>query len=243
MVNPGSTPIDGDFREVVDFLKSVRVFPSSPSDDMISLARKIHEQTYSLILWKFRLKRLSPHAKPFIEEIASDALQILPQIMLGFGKTAKLLVRGVLENTMRNIYYADHAVEFTLLNQEKKSYIEVKSLVEYLKTHPLFSRTEPSYDAVNKLYSLYSELSAGIHGRRVSDLEMRAALRAISYTADAAKKESETVSKCAASTNFLLAAFYRNQFNSFSADDRKIILRTLPRSAKTTLGALDVADP
>ena len=70
---------------------------------MVRIARTIHGNTYSLILWRFRLRGLPEHAKVFIEEIASDALQILPQIMMGYSKTAKLLIRGISENGLHPV--------------------------------------------------------------------------------------------------------------------------------------------
>src|SRR5882762_9425003 len=87
-----------DFTEVLSFLKSRNIIPSTPPGGMVDHARKIHKATYSLMLWRFRLKGLPDHGRVFIEEIASDALQILPQVLMGYGKTSRLLTRGIVEN-------------------------------------------------------------------------------------------------------------------------------------------------
>jgi len=91
-----------DFASVLDFLISNGVVPSPQPLGMVESAKRIHRATYSLILWKFRLKGLPEHGKVFVEEIASDALQILPQVLMGYGKTVKLLTRGIVENTLRH---------------------------------------------------------------------------------------------------------------------------------------------
>jgi hypothetical protein len=168
----------------------------------------------------------------FVEEIASDALQILPQVLMGYGKTAKLLTRGIVENTLRHVYFSDHPVEFARMNREAKWYVSMEELFDYARIHPTFLDTEKKFDAINRLSSLYSELSAGIHGRQVRDLEMRIALRKIAYSDQAAAKETLLIERCAATTNFLLAAFHRSTTAKFEQEDRRIILRTMPPRAR-----------
>jgi hypothetical protein len=221
-----------DFAEVVALLKERNTIPAQSTDAMIATAKRIHANTYSLILWRFRLRKLPVHASVFIEEIASDALQILPQILMGYGKTALLLIRGVLENTLRHIYFFDHPIEFQRMNREAKWFLTADDLFAYAKNHPDFLKTEPKFDALAQLASLYSELSAGIHGRAVRDLEMRVALRKIVYDQGFATKQAEMLRKCTQASNFLLAVFHRNQVKSFQADDRLIILRTMPARAR-----------
>jgi hypothetical protein len=185
-----------------------------------------------LILWRFRLKGLPGHGRAFIEEIASDALQILPQVLMGYGKTAKLLIRGIIENTIRHLYFSDHPIEFARMNRESKWYITMETLLEYTKIHPIFLESEPKFDAINRLSALYSELSAGIHGRTVQDLEMRIALKKITYVEEAVKKQVGLIEKCTGAANFLLAMFHWGKMRSFQMEDRRIILRTMPPRAR-----------
>lgn len=221
-----------DFAEVLALLQERRIVPAHPSAELVRVARAIHDNTYSLILWRFRLRGLPDHAKVFIEEIASDALQILPQIMMGYSKTAKLLIRGISENALRHIYFSDHPIEFERLNRERKWYLTVEQLLDYAKLHPVIMRTESRFDAVNQISSLYSELSAGVHGRAVRDLEMRIALQKIVYEQAAAATEANVLRKCTEATNFLLAMFHRDRMRAFQAEDRRIILRTMPARAR-----------
>jgi hypothetical protein len=107
------------------------------------------------------------------------------------------------------------------------------------RDHPALRETERKFDAVNRLSSLYGELSAGIHGRTVSDLEMRRSLSKIVYADAAAIREAEFVRRCAESVNFLLSVFHVARMRSFQIEDRRIILRTLPRSARTILAELE----
>jgi hypothetical protein len=225
--------VAGDFSLVVSFLKDHGIVTSTPPVTLIETARKIHRATFSLILWRFRLKGLPDHGRVFIEEIASDALQILPQVLMGYGKSAKLLTRGIVENTLRHVYFSDHPIEFQRMNRESKWYVRIDELFDYAKIHPALLRTEPRFDAISRLSALHSELSAGIHGRQVRDLEMRVALNKITYSAGTARTEAQLIERCAESANFLLAVFHRASMASFQLEDRQIILHTMPPRARS----------
>lgn len=225
-------PVADDFNGVIAFFKSRGIVPAAPAAELLASAKRLHRATYSLILWRFRLKSLPEHGQVFIEEIASDALQILPQALMGYGKTTKLLTRGVIENTLRHLYFADHPVEFARMNREKKYFLAIDELLEYLPSHWDFLETEPKFDAINRLNSLYSELSAGVHGRKVQDLEMRVALNKISFTQPAFEDHVAMVERCAEASNFLLATFHKEQVRSFQREDRQILLGTMCPQAR-----------
>lgn len=221
-----------DFRKVMEFFSERHMIPFSPASALIENIRKIHSATYSLILWRFRLKGLPAHGKPFIEEIASDALQILPQVLMGSGKPVNLLIRGIIENTLRHIYFSDHPVEFARMNQEKQWFMTMADLFTYTKTHPALASSEKRFDAINQLSTLYSDLSGGIHGRAVADLEMRIALNKISYSESLAKRHVVLVERCAAAANFLIAVFHKLKLAKFQTEDRLIIFQTMPPRAR-----------
>ena len=221
-----------DFREVIEYFGTVPLIPTPLPPSMNSLAKRVHESTYTLILWRFRLTNLPPHAQPFVDEISSDALQVLPQILLGYTRATKLLLRGILENTLRFVYFYDHPVEFALMNQQAKWYLELKQLFYYVKSHPNHKIAETKFDAINKMQSLYSELSAGVHGRTVRDLESRTALRSIIFNLAEARKELGLLQRCTEAVNFVLAIENRVQLRSFPADDKGYILGSLPKFAR-----------
>jgi hypothetical protein len=232
MSKPPILSIAADFDRTIHFFKDRGVIASVPSADTIAIAKKIHRATYSLIIWRFRLGILSAHGRPFIEEIASDALQILPQVLMGYGKTANLLTRGIIENTLRHVYFTDHPIEFARMNREGKWYVTIESLLEYAKIHPVFLKSERKFDAIDRIGSLYRELSAHVHGRTVNHLEMRLALNLIEFDAKIAKKQSDAIEKCAAAANFILAMFHHQKLRSLQVEDQRIILRTMPASAR-----------
>lgn len=224
-----------DFSKLVPWLKERGIMGDHPSQSMSEVAKRIHRATYSLILWRFRLKRLPDHAMAFIEEIASDALQVLPQVLMGYAKTGKLLTRGILENTLRHIYFSDHRIEFARMNADAKWYVRVSDLLQYAAIHPRFSNTEVRFDAISRISTLHSELSAAVHGRTVRDLEMRSSLDGISYLDAAARAQMALIERTAESCNFALAVFRKDEMALFEREDRRIILQTMSTRAKGVL--------
>jgi hypothetical protein len=232
MAKIAAPAVSADFAQVIQLFKNGGIVANQPPSALITTARRIHDCTYALVLWKFRLKNLPEHSQVFIDEIASDALQILPQILMGYSKTAKLLTRGVAENTLRHLYFSDHPIEYQRMNREKKWYQPIEALCDYAKAHPAFLEVETQFNAINKIYSLYSDLSAGVHGRSVRDLEMRVSLSRIAYEQPLAEQLAVAVEQCAEAANFLLAIFHKKKMTKFQVEDRRIILRTMPPRAR-----------
>lgn len=231
--------LEKDFAEVVEFLKSEGILPQRPTSQQLAVAKKLHAASYSLILWRFRIGRLPEHRRVFLHEIASDALQILPQALMGYGKTTVLLIRSVIENLGRHIYFSDHPIEFQRANMERKWYMAIGEYFDYLKNHPAFLQTERNFDAINRLKSLYDELSAEIHGRKVVHLEMRRALRDIAFDQALFDKQVRFLKRCAEASNFLLLVFHHDRVTSFPQESKQIILRTIPPEARRVWRGLE----
>jgi hypothetical protein len=227
-----------DLEGVLLFLQRTNLVPKSPAKELVISIRRLHRATYSLILWRFRLGGVPPHGSPFIEEIASDALQILPHALAGYRKTTHLLIRGIIENSLRYLYYCDHPVEFQKMNSPKKWYLEPKELFEYAFSHPRLTSAESKFHAIGDLKNLYSELSGAIHGGRVTDLEMRIALNKIVFEQKALDQHVAFVEQCAEAVNFTLSAFHIDRFRGFRAEDRRIILRSISASGRNVLSNL-----
>ncbi len=238
MGRPAIPTVTKDFDNVLAFFIKKGITKASPGTELISAARRMHRATFSLVLWRFRLTGIPNHGRVFIEEIASDALQILPQALMGYNKTTKMLTRGVVENCIRHIYFADHPIEFWRMNREAKWYRTLEDLFEYALVHPTFIDIEKRFDAINKLKNLYNELSAGVHGRRVQDLEMRTALNKIAFSKGEFDKNLALAERCAEATNFALVMFHAERVRGFQREDKQILLSTIRRKGRQVIAGL-----
>lgn len=230
--------ITRDLEGVVEFLRKTNLIPKSPGKEILIGVKKLHRATYSLILWRFRLQHIPHHGRPFIEEIASDALQILPQALAGYVKTTRLLTRGIIENTLRYLYFFDHPIEYQIMNRSEKWYLGTKELFEYAIKHPVLGTVEINFHAIEKLKSLYRDLSGSIHGRCVKDLEMRVALNKILFEQKALNQHVAFVERCAEAVNFLLFTFHVEKVRAFQQEDRRIILRSISPQGRQVLSKL-----
>jgi hypothetical protein len=231
-MKPPDHPCKTDFTEVMKLFLQRGIVPPNPPPKLMETAKVIHRYTYGLILWRFRLGELPPHSAAFLDELSSDALQILPQTLMGYDKTTSLLIRGVLENALRHVYFSDHPVEFARLNRDRKWYVGMDSLFEYARNHFDFVVTEPKFDCVSQISSLYSSMSETVHGRTVHNLELREALAQIAFDQELATRHAANVVKCAQAVGFLLAIFHRKALRTFSSNDRSFLLRSMPTEAR-----------
>lgn len=228
--------IQDDFNNVMDYFLKKGVLNTKTRKQFNSEAKTIHRLTYSLMWWRFQLSK--PKLKNryiFLWEISSDALQILPQSLMGYSKTTKLLIRGIIENTLRHIYYYDHPVEYQRLNLEKKWYLSINQLFDYLKQHPILYETEKRFDAISRLNNLYSELSNYVHGSKVKHLEMKPGLESIKPNLSNLQTIRRLIKRCVESTNFLIAIHHKNIFSKLQLDAKQIITLTMPQTARRVI--------
>jgi hypothetical protein len=236
---PSIPSVTQDFQGAMAFFASKGIVSDPLPLSVRANAQKLHKFTYSLVLWRFRLTGLKDCGRVFIQELASDALQILPQALMGYNKTTKLLNRGLIENVFRHLYFADHPVEFRRMHEDRKWYVSMSTLKEYALAHPAFSGTEPRFAAVNNLIRLYSELSSGVHGSRVNDLEMRLALKKIVLRENTFESQVRLVQHTTESINFLLATYHNARFRGFHLEDRRVMLHTMAPKARRALAELN----
>lgn len=231
--------INEDFNEVMRFFVQRGILSKRISKDVKKKAAGIHRATYSLIWWRFQIPTSSAdHKRVFVVEIASDALQVLPQSLMGYGKTTILLIRGIIEDVLRHVYYSDHPVEFNKLNSRKKWYMTVRQLFEYMKEHPQFENLEKGFDAIAKLSNLYSSLSDTVHGVKFSHLEMRPGLENIKLELEKLENIRSLILRCVESTNFILAVHHKDNFSKLPIEAKEIVTLTMPKKARQLLAGI-----
>jgi hypothetical protein len=227
-----------DFDMARSHLELKGFFRQNASDHYIRYARELHNYTFSLFNWKFLIRNMPGHKRAFLEEIASDALQIMPIALMGFKKPTIILIRGILENTLRHVYFSDHPVEFERTNSAAKWYLNNEYLFEYIRAHPYYLDVEKRFDAINRMKTLYDELSAVIHSRKLSNLEMRKGLVDIEYDENTFRQLTSLVKRTSECCNFILCIYYRDKFNRIPIHFRSIITRTIPQEGRRVLAGI-----
>lgn len=227
-----------DFNQVKKYLERRGVFKKNATADYIRLANDMHFYAFSLFSWKFLLKNMAIHKRAFLEEIASDALQILPIALLGFRKPASILIRGILENVLRHVYFSDHPIEFERINSAQKWYLKNDELYDYIKIHPRFTGIEIKFDSINRMKSLYDDLSADIHARRLSNLELRKGLVDIKYDQQQFAGLVSFTKRASECSNFILSIYHKDVIKRIPLHFSTIITNTLPSKARRVIAGI-----
>jgi len=230
--------VKSDFLEVLDFFRSKGIISNNPDPGMISTAKRIHRFTYSIMWWRFRFGSGPDNRKVFLYELASDALQVLPQALMGYRKTTMLLMRGIIEDVIRYVYYYDHPIEFLRVNLEKNWYISIADHFTYLKNHPLYLKTEKKFDAVGRLKNLHQEISLFVHGLRLTHMEMHLGLKKVKLSPSILKRQANFIQRVVESSNFILAVFHKTGLSKLHPDDQKVVLLTFPPAARRIIAGL-----
>ncbi len=219
--------LNADYEEVTRVLASDMHL--SVPHEIEGAVKRCHRLTYSLCLWPYRLKRLPPHSKPYLQEMASDAVQYIPQLLSGYSKTTSLLTRCITEDVLRHIYFKDHPIEFIRDNAVEEWHMSIKDLFEYALHHPTLSIADKKQRPIADLKTVYSELSRAVHASKVVHHEMRRALADIKMSPDAVRKHAALLERTTGAANFALMILHREQFHRWAPAERAIVLRTLPQ--------------
>lgn len=221
--------LSADLAEVLAYLGMVGLSESASRS-----IKRIHKLTFSLVLWRYCVKGMSGHAKVFVDELASDALHVIPLVARGFRKPTLLALRGILEASLRHIYFADHPVEFWRSNNETW-FIEPRELFDYARAHPVLGPAEERFDAIARARALYRELSSSVHGEAVKSMQLNKSLAALRPSEALLDYVATLTARTVVTANFLLAVFQAVRFSRMAPEHRQIIVMTLPKAARRVI--------
>lgn len=234
---PYLDPVYVDLDDTVAHLETRTTVPVHFKTHVLPVARQLHSAIYSLCLWSYFLD-LKPRGQVFLDEIASESIQILPHALEGYFKTPMLLTRGIVENLLRHIYFMDHPIEFQKVNSSEKLYFTAEELFEYCRTHPAIKPLLKKFDAAGKLRTLYSELSAAIHGGKLTDMNLHRSLEEIKFDLPKFKEIVKKVAAVTESSNFLLLVIHQKRLGIIPPNLRKILVMSVPLSGRRALQGL-----
>lgn len=231
------TQVDEDLSETLAMLQ---VRTMAPPVLPVIIRKKLlvmHHAVYSLCIWSHFVK-VEQHGQFYLNEIASDAIQIEPHVLCGFYRTSMLLARSIIENTLRHIYFTDHRVEFERSNRDAKFYLSAEQLFEYCRNYEHFIDPEKKFQPLSKLRNLYSTLSATVHGGKVSDLSLHTALKTMVFDAADLDDQVEHVRAVAESCNFLMMIFHKKRSSKLPIGLRRVIMMTIAAKGRRVIHGL-----
>ncbi len=178
-------------------------------------------------------------ANQFIQEIISNANQVVVLGALGYRIASNMMLRRSLENVLGYIYYRDHPVENfkreALLEDSK--FVGSQGLTEYISDFPfrlLYSQTEA--DKVKEITRLcviswksqYKELSRYVHSQSKNFLELQEFIEDIEPSSEFLSQLTSHITQANALVNTLLILSTFTSYKQFSEDRKTIIRLSIP---------------
>lgn len=229
--------VEEDLSETLAMLQKRSMAPAVIPVPIRKKFLAMHHAIYSLCIWSHFIKG-EEHGRFYLIQIASDAIQIEPHVLCGFSRTAMLLARSIIENTLRHIYFTDHPVEFERSNRDAKFYLSAEELFEYCRNYVHFIDPEKRFQPLSKLRHLYSALSATVHGGKVSNMALHKALKTVVFDPADLDDQLKHVSAVTESCNFLMMIFHKKRSSKLPVGLRKIIMMTIAARGRKVIHGL-----
>ncbi|OFY68765.1 MAG: hypothetical protein A3G23_02945 [Bacteroidetes bacterium RIFCSPLOWO2_12_FULL_37_12] len=233
-------PIDSckdDFKEVHKYFSETQnIFIPFEAENIGSI-KKIHETTYAYLILKSKLN-IKNNANIFLSEIQSDYLQLMPLLLKGYEKLVMILLRDILENTLKFIYYFHHPIEFSLLEEKSKNYIFFEDLIKYVCEHPSIKSHTAELNLLNRIKPKYSELSKFVHSKDGNYMHFIKYLKQIKFNKEFSEKFLIEFKEIHSLTISLLILFLNEKYSSFSIPYKRFILNSILKTDKIYITSL-----
>lgn len=230
-----SSILEKDSNQLIQLLEKNKLLEK----DDVGVIQKIHKVSYSLTLWGYIHKDSKNKSKYFLEEIRSDCVQAIPLILMGYKKSTSLLLRGVIENSLKYIYFYDHPIELYHYFNDEKNYIPMEDLYKYVYNHPIYIDRIEKFDFTNILRKMYREYSFVVHGKNMDSLQLYKSITEITFDKSFLLKCHGELKTLGSILNYMFALFYWEEFGTYKKEYKDIIFDNIEPKQKKILRGID----
>lgn len=229
--------IEADFDDVLIYLKKLGHLKDNINTRSVKKLRHIHYITHSFlfITKKFQTNN---HARIFLDEIISSYIQFLPMLTHGFYKVSAFLMRDILENTLKYVYYYNHPVELLWVESGSNYFVEIDQLLNYLEKHPTLNVHIQKENIRSKSKTLYQELSSYIHSKGSRHMHMIKYLEGFKSDERNFTEFYKKIVKITDITLFVILLFNWEKYVKIGTQEKRIILDSLSRNVKRYLQSI-----
>ena len=224
--------LEKDFEDLKEFLIKKRLISENEDKGILTNLKHIHKVCYSFALWDHNLARIPYNGKVFLKEIRSDAIQSIPLLLLGFKKPVSILLRGIIENSLKHIYFIDHPVEFEWLTTKSKYFPTMNDLYDYTISHPSLKSVFEKIDIVDVLKQKYIKSSMLVHSRDVSHMQLVKSLSGIKRDEGFITDYKSDLIDIGNVINLMFGLVHKERFNKFNQFSQEIILNCMNRKTR-----------
>lgn len=231
------TSCNDDFKEIKKYFEETHNISIPFENENVNVIKKIHGIVYSCLILTAKLST-NNQSNIFLSEIQSDYLQMMSLVLKGYEKLAMILLRDILENTLKFIYYFDHPIEFTLLEDKNNNYIWFEELNKYVSEHPDIKNHSQKLQLLSRVKTKYSELSKYIHSKDGNYMQLMKYLKQIKFNKIFCDKFLVEFKQIHSTIMTLLILFLYKKYSSLSIPHRRFIMNSISKTDKKYLVSL-----
>jgi len=226
--------LNEDYEELKNYFISKHLYSEEIDKNVKEYFKKSHKAIYLLGLWSHHFNFETTYRKIFLEEIRSDAIQSLQLSLLNLKRPVSLLIRSIIENLLKHIFYYDHIIEFERSEKEEQYYQSMDNLWSYLKNHPRLDLYENT-DVIGRLQTEYSILSRYVHSKSSKHMSLTTSLEDLSFNDEYFKKYCTQINNISIYVNFILINFYNLYLDTFEPPWKYLILNILSKELRSKI--------
>jgi hypothetical protein len=219
--------LEEDRSKLEAFLRERSAYPVSQGAETDAAFKKAHKAVYGLCIWSHEFSESPIHQRVFLAELRSDALQSIYMALNGFKKPAALLLRSVIEDLLRHLYYYDHQIEFEKLEKTPSSFAKSNVLWQYAKEHPRLENLFEKSRSIDLLENYHAVFSKFVHSTTTTHMNLTKSLDEIGFDKGFFIEYAGNISLLAENAHFVLLVFYQKTTGSFSPEWKSFIVNTI----------------
>jgi len=151
---------------------------------------------------------------------------------MGHKKSTGILLRSIIESSLKHIYFIDHPIEFIWITTRPEYFKSMASLYDYIKTHPLFLDINRQFDIGNELKQKYDKYSKLVHTQNVSYMQLFKSLSNIKRDEQLIKDYETDFVITGNVINLMLGIYHKKKFNGFDRFFKNTVLSCMNRKTK-----------
>jgi len=225
---------DTDFEDFKLFLLKKKMTSDEWLTGNLDKLRLFHTITLSFVIWDHCLRRKAPNQKYFMKETRSDCINSVFAVFTGCRKAANVLLRGMIENTLRHIYYFDHPIEFQMLMLDEE-HMPFRELLQYSRKHPALSKAIREAACLEDLEQTYKTSSKFVHAQSLKFMQLSRALEEVEFDQKFFDWYVKKLGNIASNLNLLLVLAHSEEFRGMSPDFKRTIMKTMRKKNKKLL--------
>lgn len=229
-----------DFAKCVGYFKSFKIDQNGLLEERKLLIKTAHSVAFTMNVFTNKLSDIPEWVVPYLSQLKSDTIQILPSTVLSAKRTLHLYERASIEDFLRYIYFFDHKIEHILLQTYPKKFLSIDLMIDWLKEYPTLSSYRKSVsENCGKLSSRYAQLSRTVHGTTLADQQIVSSLKDSSSQGIESEKEEKILKSVFRAIFFLLSAFHIKDYRSLQLDERTLICQHFSEKEIEVLSGLN----